>query len=173
MEAMCSSETFIDFQRTTRRYIPEDSTVRSEDAGGRRWPVSRWNTPEARPANELDGREYGGSTVHGACSCRLGAPSLRTARGEVSWGQCRLRITLSNKSSLALFYGSPSGAATCREWRIHTLLQCSDSTWWAQLDEFIHDIPGGQVNILGGHSIGHSKQKSVYVHVSYSEQFPR
>jgi hypothetical protein len=29
------------------------------------------------------------------------------------------------------------------------------------------------VDILGGHSIGHSKQKSVYVHVSYSEQFPR
>jgi hypothetical protein len=28
-------------------------------------------------------------------------------------------------------------------------------------------------NILGGHSIGHSKQKSVYVHLSYSEQFPR
>jgi hypothetical protein len=28
-------------------------------------------------------------------------------------------------------------------------------------------------NILGGHSIGHSKQKSVYVHVSYSEPFPR
>jgi hypothetical protein len=26
---------------------------------------------------------------------------------------------------------------------------------------------------VGGHSIGHSKQKSVYVHVSYSERFPR
>jgi hypothetical protein len=34
-------------------------------------------------------------------------------------------------------------------------------------------VPGGKVNILGGHSIGHSKQKSVYVHVSYSERFPR
>jgi hypothetical protein len=32
---------------------------------------------------------------------------------------------------------------------------------------------GGKVNILGGHSIGHSKQKSVYVHVSYSEMFAR
>jgi hypothetical protein len=29
------------------------------------------------------------------------------------------------------------------------------------------------VSILGGHSIGHSKQKNVYVHVSYSERFPR
>jgi hypothetical protein len=27
MEAMCSSETSVDFQRTTRRYIPEDSTL--------------------------------------------------------------------------------------------------------------------------------------------------
>jgi hypothetical protein len=27
--------------------------------------------------------------------------------------------------------------------------------------------------ILGGHINGHSKQKSVYVHVSYSERFPR
>jgi hypothetical protein len=37
----------------------------------------------------------------------------------------------------------------------------------------IQDIPGGKVGILGGHSIGHSKQKSVCVHVSYSERFPR
>jgi hypothetical protein len=28
-------------------------------------------------------------------------------------------------------------------------------------------VPGGKVNILGGHSIGHSKQKSVYVHVLF------
>jgi hypothetical protein len=34
-------------------------------------------------------------------------------------------------------------------------------------------FPRGKVNILGGHSIGHSKQKSVYVHVSHSERFPR
>jgi predicted transport protein len=33
--------------------------------------------------------------------------------------------------------------------------------------------PRVKVNIPGGHSIGHSKQKSVYVHVSYSERFPR
>jgi hypothetical protein len=29
------------------------------------------------------------------------------------------------------------------------------------------DVPGGKVNILRGNSIGHSKQKYVYVHVSY------
>jgi hypothetical protein len=35
----------------------------------------------------------------------------------------------------------------------------------------IQGVPGGKVNILGGHSIGHSKQENVYVHVSYSERF--
>jgi hypothetical protein len=29
MEAICSSETFVDFQRITRRYIPEDSTLQA------------------------------------------------------------------------------------------------------------------------------------------------
>jgi hypothetical protein len=38
---------------------------------------------------------------------------------------------------------------------------------------FIQDVPGGKVSILLGHSIGHSKQNNVYVHVSCSEQFPR
>ena len=37
----------------------------------------------------------------------------------------------------------------------------------------IQVVPGGNVNILGGHSIGHSKQKCLYEHVSYSERFPR
>jgi hypothetical protein len=38
---------------------------------------------------------------------------------------------------------------------------------------FTQGVPVGKVNILVRHSIGHSKQKSVYVHVSYSERFPR
>jgi hypothetical protein len=38
---------------------------------------------------------------------------------------------------------------------------------------YLQDIQGEKVNILGGHSVGHSKQRSVYVHVSYSERFPR
>ena len=37
----------------------------------------------------------------------------------------------------------------------------------------IQGVPGGKINILGGHSIGHSKQKCLYEHVSYSERFPR
>jgi hypothetical protein len=37
----------------------------------------------------------------------------------------------------------------------------------------IQNVPGGKVNILGGHNTGHSKHRSVYVQVSYIEQFPR
>jgi hypothetical protein len=37
----------------------------------------------------------------------------------------------------------------------------------------IQSVPGGKVNILGGHSIGHSRQKHIYVHVSYSERVLR
>ena len=37
----------------------------------------------------------------------------------------------------------------------------------------IQGVPGGNVNVLEGHSISHSKQKSVYVHVSYSKWFLR
>jgi hypothetical protein len=36
----------------------------------------------------------------------------------------------------------------------------------------IQGVPGGKVNILGGHSIGHSKQKTVYAYVSCFERFP-
>jgi hypothetical protein len=46
---------------------------------------------------------------------------------------------------------------------------------------YIQRVPGRKVNILGGPSIGHSKQKKkkiyiyayIYVPVSYSEWFPR
>jgi hypothetical protein len=38
---------------------------------------------------------------------------------------------------------------------------------------YIQRVPEGKANILGGHSIGHSKQKSVRVYVSYSEPLPR
>jgi hypothetical protein len=31
----------------------------------------------------------------------------------------------------------------------------------------------GNVSILGGHSIGHFKQKDICIHVSYCERFPR
>jgi hypothetical protein len=37
----------------------------------------------------------------------------------------------------------------------------------------IQNVPGGKGNILEGHRIGHSKQKIVYVRVSYSERFPK
>jgi hypothetical protein len=38
---------------------------------------------------------------------------------------------------------------------------------------YILGVPGGKDNILEGHSIGHSKQKTLYEHVSYSQLFPR
>jgi hypothetical protein len=37
----------------------------------------------------------------------------------------------------------------------------------------IQDFLGGNISILGDHSIGLSTQKYVYVDVSYSERFPR
>jgi hypothetical protein len=37
---------------------------------------------------------------------------------------------------------------------------------------YLHGAPGGKVSLLEGHSIGHSKKKSLYEHVSYSEHFP-
>jgi hypothetical protein len=36
----------------------------------------------------------------------------------------------------------------------------------------VQGVPGGKVNILGGHNIGHSMKKNLYEHVSYSERFP-
>jgi hypothetical protein len=33
MEAICSSEISVGFQRTTRRYIPEDNTLQKENMG--------------------------------------------------------------------------------------------------------------------------------------------
>jgi hypothetical protein len=38
---------------------------------------------------------------------------------------------------------------------------------------YTQGVPGGKVNILVGHSIGHSKQKTLYKHVSYCERFQR
>jgi hypothetical protein len=39
----------------------------------------------------------------------------------------------------------------------------------SQESSTIQGVPGGKDNILGGHS----KQKTLYEHVSYSERFPR
>jgi hypothetical protein len=35
----------------------------------------------------------------------------------------------------------------------------------------IQSVPGGEINILEDHYTGHSKQKSVNLHVFYSEQY--
>jgi len=47
----------------------------------------------------------------------------------------------------------------------------SDTVFFCVLHIFratIQGVPGGKVNILEGHSVGHSKQKYLYEHVSYS-----
>jgi hypothetical protein len=46
--------------------------------------------------------------------------------------------------------------------------------FWAVLpSHVIQGVPAGKFNIVGDHSIGHSKQKIVYVRMSYSERFHR
>ena len=52
-------------------------------------------------------------------------------------------------------------------YRNHTVFFCDQEL------NLIQSISGGNVNILGGHIIGHSKQKSVYVYeqASYSKRF--
>jgi hypothetical protein len=37
----------------------------------------------------------------------------------------------------------------------------------------VYRVSQEERTILGDHSIGHSKQKTLYEHVSYSERFPR
>jgi hypothetical protein len=43
----------------------------------------------------------------------------------------------------------------------------------SEIPQTTQGIPEVKFIILGGHSIGHSKQKSVHVYVPYSERFPR
>ena len=50
---------------------------------------------------------------------------------------------------------------------------CTNFSVFENPSMYLYSVPGGKVNILGGHSIGHSKQKCLYEHVSYSERFPR
>jgi hypothetical protein len=49
----------------------------------------------------------------------------------------------------------------------NVILHCNQLIWVLFLRKFstIQSVPGGKVNILGGHSIGHSKQKTVYMHM--------
>jgi hypothetical protein len=43
LEAICSSETSVDFQRTTRRYIPGDINLRTEFLSSASWKAAEWN----------------------------------------------------------------------------------------------------------------------------------
>ena len=58
---------------------------------------------------------------------------------------------------------------------MYYLLLFHGNSGYANVPQYyiIQGVPGGKVNILGGYSIGHSKQETLYEHVSYSERFPR
>jgi hypothetical protein len=71
---------------------------------------------------------------------------------------------LDDKSDMLMVFINANLDGTSGLSNVHLLILVRDA---------IQGVPGGKVTILGGHSIGHSKQKSVYVHVSYSERFPR
>jgi hypothetical protein len=45
--------------------------------------------------------------------------------------------------------------------------------WYLIHGIYIQGVPGGKDNILGGRSIGHSKQETLCERVSYSERCPR
>jgi len=60
---------------------------------------------------------------------------------------------------------------TILQWKHNNALRLFPLLIYIQPSD-IQGVPGANVNILGGHIIGHSKQKSVYVRVSYSERFP-
>jgi hypothetical protein len=61
----------------------------------------------------------------------------------------------------------------CLRYYLHASVFWRSPPWLAKTKMFIQSVPGGKDNILGGHSIDHSKQKTLYEHVSSSERFPR
>jgi hypothetical protein len=69
-----------------------------------------------------------------------------------------LLLHLSARMSYVYYLSTSSGDIPIRDFQ----------TKWSV---FLIEIYRVTVNILRGHSVGHSKQKSVYVHVSYSERF--
>ena len=60
----------------------------------------------------------------------------------------------------------------CFSTSLNPLLQCPIMTYNLQA-VCMQSAPARNVIILWGHSIGHSKQQTVYVHVSYCERFLR
>ena len=69
--------------------------------------------------------------------------------------------------------GLLTGASAEMQVQVQTRIRAGRLVWRYLFIYYIYSVPGGKVNILGGHSIGHSKQNTLYEHVSYSERFPR
>jgi hypothetical protein len=63
---------------------------------------------------------------------------------------------------------------SCFRWLLFILYFIETTPFFCDQElNLIQGVSGGNVNILGSHSIGHSKQKSVCVQVPYSERFLR
>jgi hypothetical protein len=71
---------------------------------------------------------------------------------------------LDDKSDVPMVFINANLDGTSGSSNVHLLILVRD---------VIQGVPGGKVNILGGHNISHYKQKGVYIHVSYSERFLR
>jgi hypothetical protein len=102
---------------------------------------------------------------------RIGTPALCSECSEFRYRflhwlllteNCRRFLNLS--SPIPLEYLKLNHAASSHILPKYLLIQTFD---------IIQSVPGGKANILEGHSIGHSKQKSVYVPMSYYEKFLR
>jgi hypothetical protein len=92
----------------------------------------------------------------------------------VKWyrDMCRSRVTSWLQLCVLLVFGMAGALIEGNRTVCHYMVSSCIHTHLLE-NSSIQSVPGGKVNILWGHSIGHSKQKSVYVHVSYSEQFPK
>jgi hypothetical protein len=91
-------------------------------------------------------------------SCCLCVPP-NTLNSEL-WSQATARLTCSHGNEYTDNNRRTAGRSVFCAAQVYQILS-------------IQNVPRGKVSILGGHTVGHSKQKIIYVRVSYSEQFLR
>lgn len=106
-------------------------------------------------------------------SC-LSHPSI-SASAWFKYARCRILSPLPHVTEQVLhseYSVTPHSATDIQLFQtfINTLALVNNSLSAAYITQ---DVPEGKVSILGVHSICHSKHKNVYMHVSYSKQFPR
>jgi hypothetical protein len=81
-------------------------------------------------------------------------------------------VSQARRSATFLRHGDDTSCVICNQKLKYMSCWCC-SSFVADENRSIQVASGGKFSILGGHTIGHSEQKSVYVLVSYSERFPR